>query len=337
MAKITKTASGKYHTSVFIGYDLDGKRKYKSITAPSKKEVARLAAIAVSSGAVPNIGNMTVGEAYEKYIDSKSNVLSPSTVGEYRRAAQRDFPQLLNIQLKRLTAPLIQAAVNEIAAKNSPKTVRNKYYLLESVLKDYAPDLQLRIRLPQKKESEMYLPTEQEVFELIQNANSLIRVPILLAALGGLRRSEVCALTPDDFGEDYVRIKKAKVNGEYGFVTKQPKSKSGSRKIPLAPEIVAECRSWEYFGLSPNTLNNNFRRLRNQLGIPVHFHTLRHFYCSMMINQGMSFRNAMEYGGWNSVHMVERIYGHAMKTKSTDAKVISIFSKFTQKKPSVVS
>ena len=158
MPSIKKTKSGKYHTLLFLGYDENGKRKYKSITADTQKEVRQLMAKAMME-TPQSYADMTLEEAYKRYIDSKCNVISPSTLKEYRKAMHRDFPLLLPMKLSRLSNEIIQTAINEIAAINSPKTVRNKYYLLESVLKAYRPDLKLNIRMPQKKEPDLYLPS----------------------------------------------------------------------------------------------------------------------------------------------------------------------------------
>ena len=337
MAKIVKTKSGKYTTQVFLGKDYKGKRIIKQVTASTIKEVKQLVAEMMVKG-VSSYENLTVAEAYERYIDSKSNTLSPSTVLEYRRASKRDFPMLLNMRLSDLSQTLIQTAVNEISSINSPKTVRNKYYFLESVLKAYRPDLKLNIRMPQKILPDEYVPTFEDVHNLLEAADNSIRVPVLLAAFAGLRRSEICALTPEDFTDVSVNINKAKVAGEYGWEIKPPKTQRGYRTPPLAPSLIRECKAWKFFGLSPNTLNNQFRRLRNRVGVPIRFHMLRHFYCATLINEGLDFMTIMTYGGWESIEMVTKVYAYVMKDKQKDDKVISIYSKFiTPKKVSVAT
>lgn len=122
MAKIVKTKSGKYHTRVFCGFDARGKKIEKSITAPTIKEVKRLVALATIEEP-RTYNNLTVREAYERYIDSKANTLSPKTLKEYRAAVERDFPLLLNLRLYQIKNEMIQTAVNEISATCSPKTV----------------------------------------------------------------------------------------------------------------------------------------------------------------------------------------------------------------------
>ena len=125
-----------------------------------------------------------------------------------------------------------------------------------------------------------------------------------------------------------VNIDKAKVRGEYGLEIKQPKTQRGYRVPPLSPALVKECRKWKYFGMSPNTLGNKFRKLRDQCGVPIRFHMLRHFYCSTLIDEGLDLMTILSYGGWENIEMVTKIYAYKMKNKKKDEKVISIYTKF---------
>ena len=329
MAKIKKTKSGKYHTMVFIGYDVQGKRKYKSITAPTIKEVKQLMAQALVDGVTESsYDTLTLSQAYERYIDSKSNILSPSTLRGYKASQRNDFQHLMPYQLCQLTNDIIQTAINEISAINSPKTVRNKYNLLSSVLKSYRPDLRLHIRLPKNKKPTVHVHTEQTIHLLLSKANDRLRVPILLAAFGGLRRSEICALTPDDFTDKGVNINKAKVYGEDGYVIKQPKSDAGYRFVPLSKEIIKEAREWQHFGLNPDVINNGYQTLHESLNIPATFHKLRHYYGTMLLKQGIDLKTACKYGGWDDPNVLLKIYAHATQDEASDNKVISIYTAF---------
>ena len=49
MAEPKKMPSGNWRVRVFLGKDKDGKKKYKSITAPTKKEAKKAAAFARST------------------------------------------------------------------------------------------------------------------------------------------------------------------------------------------------------------------------------------------------------------------------------------------------
>lgn len=327
MAKAKKLPSGNWRVQV---YDKNTK-KYKSFTAKTKKEAEYKAAeYSLHSHEDNSYENMTLKEAYERYIASKSSVLSPSTVREYTRASKSDFPQLMPMRLSKLTPELIQTAVNEAAAVNSPKSVRNKHGLLHSVLKAYYPRLTLNTRLPQKKKTEHNIPTTAEVQILIENAPPRLKVPILLASSGSLRRSEISALTPNDFTEFGVWITKATVmDKNHKWVTKIPKTDAGHRFVPLPKHIIDEALSWEYFGISPGVIDDHFRKLKRRLPIPdLRFHDLRHYFASELHAQGIPDKYIAKVGGWESVEILQKIYQHTLRDKETEMtnKIVNIFS-----------
>ena len=335
MPTIKKTASGNYHTSVFIGM-VNGKRKYKSITAPTKREVKQQIAEALTENITESTyGALTLSQAYERYINSKSNTLSPSTLREYKRAAKADFPQLLDYKLSQLNNDIIQTAINEISVYNAPKTVKNKYVVLNSVLKAYRPELNLHVRLPQKIKRRPDLHDDDTVCALLNHADDRLRVPIILAAFAGLRREEICALTPDDLKADRVIINKAKVRGEGGYVIKPPKSYAGDRYVPMSADLIKECRQWKHFDCNPGMITENYLKLRRQLGIEATFHKLRH-YCATQF-----LKNALElnldimticfYLGWDDPQMLFSVYAHSTQDELSDKKVVSIHSAHIKK------
>lgn len=331
MPTIKKTASGKYHTTVFVGM-VNGKRKYKSITAPTKREVKQLIAQTLTEKQTESTySSLTLSQAYERYINSKDNVLSPSTLRGYRNSAKNDFPNLQPCLLSQLNNEMIQNAVNDLVSVNSPKTIKNKYHLLKSILKIYRPELQIHIQLPQNKKSPVPLQTEETIHLLLSRADDRLRVPILLAAFGGLRRSEICALTKEDFTDTGVNINKAKVLGSYGYVIKQPKTDAGYRFVPLSKEIIKECIAWKHFGLNPDVINNGFQTLRQNCNISATFHKLRHYYGTQLLKNGIDIMTACKYGGWDDPQILLKIYAHATINKESDQKVISIYSAYSEK------
>ena len=79
MAKAKKLPSGNWRVLVYAGKE-NGKNKYKSFTAPTKKEAEFQAAQYAMERKERENGAMTVQEAIDRYIDAKEGVLSPSTV-----------------------------------------------------------------------------------------------------------------------------------------------------------------------------------------------------------------------------------------------------------------
>lgn len=77
--------SGSYRVQVLDYVDADGKRHYRSFTAPSKKEAQMLAEewkLNKKKGIKEPV-DLTVSEAVERYLNAKEGVLSPSTMKAY--------------------------------------------------------------------------------------------------------------------------------------------------------------------------------------------------------------------------------------------------------------
>lgn len=332
MAEPKKMPSGNWRVRVFLGKDKDGKKKYKSVTAPTKKEAKKAAdrlELSLNSCYI-NYNDLTLGQAYDMYIESKSSVLSPSTIAGYKKCKRNYFKELMPFKLDKLTAVMIQNSVNALSAEHSPKTVRNAHGLLSAVLKTYYPSLILHTTLPQKIKPQYTIPTTEEINKLLELANDKIKVPIMLASQGSLRRSEICALTINDFNNFGVNINKAVVADSDGkFVVKTTKTEAGTRFVPLPRELIKECREWKYFGISPTTLSSAFNHLVSKANVPhFSFHKLRHYFASECHARGIPDQYIAEIGGWQSVDMLHQIYQHTLrdKTSTMSALVVDIFS-----------
>lgn len=329
MAKAKKLKSGNWRVLVYEYTDENKKRHYKSITAPTKKEAEYQAAEYALNRKDTSYEDLTLSEAYQRYIDSKSSILSPSTIAGYERSKKNHFQKLMPMKLSKITARYIQTAVNELSANHSPKTVRNAHGLLHSVIKTYRPNFEFSTTLPQKIKPQYTIPTTADINVLLNNADEKIRVPILLASQGGLRRSEICALTLNDFTDLGVNVNKAVVYDNQGNTKiKTTKTVAGTRFVPLPQSVINEAKKWLYFGLSPAVLSGQFSRLMDKTNISrFSFHKLRHYFASELHANGVPDKYIAEIGGWESVEILQSIYQHTLKDKqeSVSEKIINIF------------
>lgn len=330
MAKAKKLKSGNWRVLVYDYTDDSRKRHYKSFTAATKKDAEYMAAEYTINRSKSSFEDLTLDEAFERYIKSKSEILSPSTITSYKGIKKNHFGGLMQIKLAKLTPQMVQTAINELAAGHTPKTVRNAHGLLSAVLKAYYPQLQLNTTLPQKVKPKYIIPTTAEINKLLELANERIRVPILLASQGGLRRSEICALTPDDVTDLGVNVNKANVyNSERAIVTKTTKTTAGTRFVPLPPAVIDELRHWDYFGLSPAALSHGFDKLVAKSDVSkFSFHKLRHYFASELHAQGIPDQYIAQLGGWQTVDMLHHIYQHTLRDHEDEMsqKVLTIFN-----------
>lgn len=318
MPKAKQLKSGNWRVRVYEYTDGNGKEHYKSITASTKKEAEYEASLyALNHENKNNFDDLTLKEAYERYIASKSSVLSPSTIVGYEFLKNRYFQEIMPIKLSKINSKIIQMAVNELSINHSPKTVRNAHGLLHSVLKTYCPTLEINTTLPQKIKPQYTIPTVEDINKLLTAANDKIRVPILLASQGGLRRSEICALCPDDITDYGVKINKAAiVDKNKEVVIKTTKTLAGTRYVPLSQELIAEVKSWQYYGCNPRTLSTWYDRLCQKVDVPkFSFHKLRHYFASELHANGIPDQYIAEIGGWENVAVLQNIYQHTLRDK----------------------
>lgn len=322
MAKAKKLPSGNWRARAFLGADADGKKQYKSFTAPTKREAEYLAAEFLAKRKYVAREERKLRDAYTRYIEIKRNTLSPATVREYKRAAAHDFPELMPLPLSRIKQEDVQSAVNIMAADHSPKSVRNAHGLLSAVLRMFAPEIVLNTRLPQPKKSEIYVPTESEVESLVRSIRgSELEKAVLLAAFGSLRRSECAALMIDDIEGDIIHVRKAMVLDDgKRWVIKQPKSKAGYRDIKMPAfvieRLVPRSSSGRIVELAPVTITDYFIDTRAKFNLPhFRFHDLRHYQASILHAMGVPDKYIMERGGWKTDSTLKNIYQHTMSDK----------------------
>lgn len=332
--KAKKLPSGNWRVLVYDYTDAAGKRHYKSFTDPDKSTAMFLANdyLAHHRGEqVTSYADLTLKQAAVRYVDTKESVLSPSTVREYRRIIDKEFGRLMPMKLSKITPELVQVAISEASTRVSPKTARNWHGFLHAVISTYRPEFVFRTRLPQSVDVEYLIPITSEVQQFLAVSNEFLRVPVLLASQGSLRRSEICALTPDDVTDLGVRINKAAVEDKDGnVIIKPPKTKKGNRFCPLPSNVVAEVRAWKHFGIKPKSLSGYFYRARKKANCPpFKFHALRHYFASELHAQGVPDQYICEVGGWESPEMLHRIYQHALRDHSSKMKekIVDIFSK----------
>lgn len=336
MPKAKKLPSGSWRCQVYLGKDENGKNIYKSVTADTRKEAEYLAAEMQLKKKEKDKSGLTLAEAYEKYIESKKNVLSPNTVREYIRLSGKSFQELMPLLLSELTQERVQIAVSNYASNHSAKSTANAHGLLSAVLKQYRPELSLHTRLPQKQKYERRIPSEEDIQKLIETTEGTrIHVPILLAAFGSFRRSEIVALKRSDVTNTGIWVKRAKaIDENRQFITKPPKTKAGYRFVDTIPGWVLDrVKKWD-FNINLYAVTNDFEKAVKRAGImPCRFHDLRHFYASEQHALGIPDKYIMKQGGWSSSSVLQDVYQHTIKEKQSEysKQAINHFEKFKPK------
>lgn len=332
MAKAKQLPSGQWRTLVYSHTEIvNGKsiRRYESFTANTKRESELMAAqFSVNKNESIKTEHITLQKAIEEYIDSKSNILSPTTIRGYRAIHRSCFQNLMPMQISKLTQVKIQQAVNYEAAIHSPKYVKNAYGLISATLNTYRPELNLKISLPKQIKFSGYAPTDADIVNLINTAkNTDIYIPILLSATCSLRRSEICGLQwkDIDFNKSILYVKRAMVlkgkteDKQQEWVLKAPKTYTSRRQILIPDSLLSILKSKKgkhkpdefIVSISPNSITYHFMKLiKNNNFEHFRFHDLRHYNASVMLALNVPDKYAMERGGWSTMSVMKDRYQH---------------------------
>lgn len=167
MAKAKKLPSGSWRCQVYSHTEeiqqpdgsIKSKRVYKSFTiddttAKGRRKFRTLVAEWAAKKEAAQTTEITFGEALDKYIASKENILSPRTIMDYRATQRNYVQQLMAIKIHDLSQQQIQQAINMESLHLSPKTIRNIHGLISAVIKVYRPDFALNTALPRKERTE---------------------------------------------------------------------------------------------------------------------------------------------------------------------------------------
>lgn len=329
MPKAKKLPSGSWNCLVYAGKDLAGKRKYESFTAPTKKEAEYQAAQwQLRRSARPE--DMLLGGALDAYIRDNTGVLSPSTIVKYNSMRRNYYAPIESVPLRRVTSGLVQGWISTLAMTLSPKSCACVYGLLTAALSQYAPDLSLHVRLPRRVPHEIDIPSPEDVSLMIGSAPDDFRPVLVIASSMGLRRAEISALTWSDVRDDSLRINKAYTKGPGGvLVLHAPKTNAGIRTLPIPPAALPYLTRPEgapddsrIIPLTPDAITRRFERLMSSLCMSYRFHSLRHYYDSVLCSLGVPDKYIMQRMGHATPSMTKQVYQHIMKSRDeqiTDA------------------
>jgi integrase len=321
MATARKLPSGAWR--VQASRKVNGVLEKKSFTSSDKRTAEAEAAAWQADKQNESIEKITLRQAYERYIASKENILSPGTIREYYGTARRHLQDIMDIRISKLTTEQIQRSINICAASTSPKTVRNVHGLLSSVLRMFRPQFILNTTLPQKKPAELYIPDDNDIKKLMQAVKGTeMEIPVLLAAFGPMRRGEICALNSDDVNGNFVTVNKAVVTDKNGkTVVKVPKTASSYRTIEYPDFVIEKLKDIKgpITNISPGHITRRFKRILANNGIPhFRFHDLRHYNVSILHAMNIPDKYIMARGGWRTNYTMNNVYNHALKSKQTE-------------------
>lgn len=322
--KATKLPSGNWRCRAY-----DNKtKKCKSFTAETKREAEYLASQWLNEKTTYTSSKSTVYDTVKSYIESKENLLSPSSIRGYLIILNNSIDEIASISIKALTERDLQMWVNNNAAKYKPKSVKSQFGLVTAALRQAKIQLDYgSILLPRIPKTEKRIPTEKEIGTILSMVEgTTVELPVTMAVVLGMRQSEIAGLKWEDYNGKTLKIHAAVVpNKDNKYIYKNStKSEASTREIEIDGILKirldrAEKRSEFISPMLPSSVLRKFHKLCDQNGLPrFTMHEQRHGNASMMLAKGIPDKYAMKRLGQSSPNMIKNIYQHLYEEKERE-------------------
>lgn len=248
MPKSKRRADGRYCRQIYIGKDLDGKRKYHTIYAATAKEADRLAAeyrAALGRGLDPHSKARTVKDLLDALMASKT----AQGVGlSWQRCLANHIGHLCPIwaiPADNVRTADVQAVLNELAQEGlSQKTISQIAGTLSAAFRLAIPEVVQynpcdKAVVPAGKPAKRREWLDEERQGWVLNTPHRAQRAAMVMMLAGLRRGEATALTWADINLDSRTIAVTKSWDFAAGRVKGPKTAAGERVVHI-PRLLAD-------------------------------------------------------------------------------------------------
>ena len=341
---IRRLPSGKWQAS-YLGPD--GERHAAEVTFPSEVDAERYLAMTarqIRSGEwtdLRQLGRRTLRECCEAYLDENPRV-GRRWAETCRRNMRLHLGELLDLPISQIRPPTVRAwYAKQRRLGKSPSGTAQSYRFIRSVLNVAVADEAIPAnpcKIPgagNLKAAERPTATPEQVAALIEAITPRYRAAVVLAAWCGLRRGEVCALRVTDVNleEGTVRVHKNWVELLQAPVRfeKDPKTEAGKRTVNIPPHVIPILVEHQRLYAGPeffnvgldgrrargDTVYQAFVRARNEVGIDMTFHDLRHTGQTMAAAAGANLADLMRRLGHSSSVAALR-YLHAVEGRDKE-------------------
>ena len=247
---------GVWELRVSLGYDPEtGKRHQVSKTfhGGARAAGAALRDLVDQHGTNRADGTgATFGQLLDRWLEECERLdLSPTTLQTYRAQIKQTLrPRLGKVKLNQLSAKHLDALYGTMKdAGASPKTIRNHHAILSAALHQAVRWGWLRENIadqakpPRVAHRRVTVPSVEVVQQVIEEAgrrDPRLAPLLMLAALTGMRRGELCALRWSDVNLDLgvLDVARSVVVARGGLAEKSTKT-DRSRKVALDPVGIA--------------------------------------------------------------------------------------------------
>lgn len=357
---------GVWELRVYLGRDAENRPLQMSKTfhgsARDADEMLRELVAQHGGGSKDGVG-ATFGQLLDLWLEECKRLdRSPTTIRNYKAQIERTIrPALGKTKLTRLSARQLDELYGSMKDQGlTPKTIRNHHAIISSALHQAVrwgwirDNVAEKARPPTVAQRRVRAPSVDDVRAVVTAAEE--RDPrlaplLMLAALTGMRRGELCALRWSDVDLDRgeLDVSRSVICTEGGLVEKRTKT-DRFRRVALDEVGVlllrrhrANVESWvagaegtlapDAFVFSPyvdgikpfrpDNVTGFFMRVRDSLGLKqVRLHDLRHFTATQLIGAGVDVRTVAGRLGHSDPSLTLRVYSHAIEERDRAAAAI---------------
>jgi integrase len=362
-----KRREGVWEVRVYIGRDpVSGKPKQVSKTIHGGSRAADAALRDLIENQAPSrvdgVG-ATLGQLLDAWLKECERLdLSPTTMATYRAQIKQTIrPRLGRVSLNRLTSKHLDDLYGAMkAAGQSPKTIRNHHAILSSALhqavrwgwvRDNVAEMAKPPRVSQRRVTSPSVEVVRSIIVAAEKKDPRLAPLLMLAALTGMRRGELCALrwSDVDLKIAQLEVSRSVVVVPGGLAEKTTKTDRGrivaldEVGVALLTHYRAQVDDWasqadgtvandgfvfspELDGSTPyrpDAVTSFFIRVRDDLGFDtVRLHDLRHFTATQLIGAGVDVRTVAGRLGHSDASVTLRVYSHVIEERDRAAAVI---------------
>lgn len=304
----------------------------------------------------------TVSDACQSWLKScERNELERSTLKAYRSHVNIHIePKIADLSLTEISRSDVREFMDELLDDGVSRALTKKIMvslraiLSEAVEREWmSHNVGAEVKLKRSTRSDgkrVVVPTKDEIRTIIEHAPVSHRAMFVTAIFTGMRISELRGLTWDavDFERKVIRVYQRA--DEY-CVIGLPKSRAGTREIPMAPTVVQVLQGWrddvpesQINLVFPNSVGRvqNYSNIYNRVFKPMlvgneivneagaskfGIHALRHAAASLFIEQGWNPKKIQTLLGHATINMTMDVYGHLFENAEED---VAMFEKLDQ-------
>lgn len=251
MARAKKREDKRYEKKITVGRNFDGSLNRISVYAATQKELERKVAeiqVQIEQGIYLSSDTALFGKIAENWIEHFKPTISEKMRLRYKGIIRGKLQPLAEMRVRDLRPMHLQVIINEMAKDGYAQKSMQMVKQTASQILDLAMQNDLvyrnvfeKIKVPHV-DAEERQPITEEQRELILNTweGHRMGVPALIMLYCGVRRGEMLALlwTDIDFKAKTLSVSKAADMPTNATTVKKPKTKAGTRIVPIPDAIM---------------------------------------------------------------------------------------------------